>query len=96
MAQAAMAQGVGASEVTRWSVAAAAAEQLLDSENSTEQRLEILREEIVAFRTDFREATSQNAARITTLREQLAALGPEPEGEGATPEPPMLPPTAKN
>lgn len=88
MAQAAMAQGVGASEVTRWSVAAAAAEQLLDSENSTEQRLEILREEIVAFRTDFREATGQNAARITTLREQLAALGPEPEGEGATPEPP--------
>ncbi|MDF3413860.1 mechanosensitive ion channel family protein [Sulfitobacter sp. M57] len=86
LAHGALAQGAGPSEVTRWSVAAAAAEQLLDSDNGSEGRLEELRAEIVAFRSDFREATTQNAARIATLREQLTALGPKPEGEGAKPE----------
>ncbi|KHA52496.1 DUF3772 domain-containing protein [Sulfitobacter geojensis] len=88
LAFAAVGQSAGPSEVTRWSVAADAAEQALDSENSTDNRLEALRAEMVAFRTGFREATGQNSSRIATLREQLAALGPEPEGEGATPEAP--------
>ncbi|MGJ8556786.1 MAG: hypothetical protein ACSHW6_07080, partial [Sulfitobacter geojensis] len=57
LAFAAVGQSAGPSEVTRWSVAADAAEQALDSENSTDNRLEALRAEMVAFRTGFREAT---------------------------------------
>lgn len=70
----------------RWTRLAEQAETAVDSENGDEQTLQALRSQIVNFRSQFEALSSQNAARIATLREQLEALGPRPEGEAAETE----------
>jgi small-conductance mechanosensitive channel len=75
-------------DIERWTTLAQRAEAALDSGNASESELVAFRSAVVEFRTEFDAAGDLNAARITTLREQLAALGAVPEGESATAESP--------
>lgn len=87
---AALAQDPELPDFERWETLATNAEEALDNEATSEDMLEVLRERLVDYRAEFDEARSANATRIATLREQLAALGPPPEGEGAEPEAPEV------
>lgn len=86
MVTGALAQTEQIKDFARWSTLAEEAEQAVETEDIADTRLEELRVEIVAFRSQFNAARDLNATRIATLREQLVALGPLPEGEGAVPE----------
>lgn len=61
-----------------WEKAAAKAEDELESRDLTEDRLEELRSQIVGWRSALSTAQSANSARIGTVKEQIAALGPAP------------------
>ena len=74
-------------DLDRWDTLASRAETAVDLEQGSDQVFEALRASIAAYRAEFDAARDQNATRIATLREQIAALGPRPEGEGAAPEP---------
>ncbi|TDL84068.1 mechanosensitive ion channel family protein [Palleronia sediminis] len=81
----AAAQTVEPPDYDAWNRLAEEVQQAL--ENGAEaERLERLRARIAESRNAFLAAQSQNAARIETVRAQIAALGPPPE-EGAQPEP---------
>lgn len=62
-----------------WQDVAAAAEAAVDNPESTRAALDEFRSQIVGFRSEFSEARSANAERISTLQAQLDALGPVPE-----------------
>ncbi|MCZ8133819.1 MAG: DUF3772 domain-containing protein, partial [Rhodobacteraceae bacterium] len=65
-----------------WERLAARAETLLANPETDARGLELLRNQLAAERTKFLAAQNTNATRITTVREQIAALGPAPpEGE---------------
>ena len=65
-----------------WERDAARTEQTLQSSGSTDLMLELLRAQLVDWRAKFLTAQSANSARIATLRQQIASLGPAPaEGE---------------
>ncbi|APE43541.1 mechanosensitive ion channel protein MscS [Sulfitobacter alexandrii] len=72
----------------RWEGIAREAENAIDQNSGTDETLMAMRNRIAEFRTAFDNARSINSARIRTVREQLAALGPPPEGENAPAEPP--------
>ena len=78
-------EGVQAEETVNyedWEKAAARAEEELEARNPAEARLEELRGQIAAWRAALSTAQSANSARIGTVKEQIAALGPAPaEGE---------------
>ncbi len=74
----------------RWMRLATAVENALERGTTPEDLLESFRARVVEFRSEFDAASDLNAARIRTLREQLAALGPVPEGENAVPEDPEV------
>ena len=61
-----------------WEKAAAKAEDELESRDLTEDRLEELRGHIAGWRAALSTAQSANSARIATVKEQIAALGPAP------------------
>lgn len=90
MALQAAAQSDLESELTRWERLASRAETTLDSGDSTDAALEKLRQDIATFRGDFDSARDLNANRIATLRDQLSALGPAPEGDVAVAEAPDI------
>ncbi|MCC5956348.1 MAG: mechanosensitive ion channel family protein [Natronohydrobacter sp.] len=69
-----------------WRSFAQRAEQQLDGRPITSEQLAELRAELVVFRTRFLTAQDVNQTRISSLREQIAALGPAPE-EGASEAP---------
>jgi small-conductance mechanosensitive channel len=75
-------------DLERWSTLAQRAETAVDLGQGSEELFESLRASIADFRTQFNAARDLNANRIATLREQIAALGPPPEGENAPPEAP--------
>ncbi len=77
-------------EFTRWDGLAERAEAIIDNRDSSDDALEDMRGRIAEYRSTFDEAQGLNAGRIVTLREQLAALGAAPEGEGAAPEDPEI------
>ena len=85
---AAFAQDTLVEELERWDTLANRAETAVDLEQGSDQVFEALRASIADYRADFDAARDLNSARINTLREQIAALGPAPEGEGAAPEDP--------
>lgn len=66
-----------------WERMAARAEQEIENRNVLDERLDQLRGQLAQWRAALLSSENANAARIGTLREQLAALGPAP-AEGAT------------
>ena len=86
LTSAAIAQEPQLPDFDQWDSIATTAEEAVDTPETTEKMLEMLRSRLVEYRAEFDAARGLNATRILTLREQLAALGPAPEGEGAEPE----------
>ena len=82
----AFAQEISQEAFERWETLAKGAEETIDAERGSNDTFEALRVRIADFRGQFDTARDQNANRIATLREQLTALGPKPEGEGAPAE----------
>jgi potassium efflux system protein len=66
-----------------WRQVAQRIEALLDQPNASSDALTDARVELVSFRSRFLSAQDANQARIATVREQIAALGPAPE-DGAS------------
>ncbi|MEM7470105.1 MAG: DUF3772 domain-containing protein [Pseudomonadota bacterium] len=65
-----------------WERDATRAEEVLDAARASDEGMVALRAQLVEWRERFLVAQDINAPRITTLREQITALGPEPaEGE---------------
>ena len=85
-----VAQGTSGVDINRWNSIAGNAADALDHEGSTTAVLEALRARVSEFRAEFDKLRGVNADRIAVLRQQLAALGPEPTGEGAIPESPEV------
>ncbi len=87
---AAVAQEPALPDFDQWETVASSAEEAIDAPETTETMLEVQRARLVDYRAEFDAARNLNAARISALREQLAALGTPPEGEGAEPESPEV------
>ena len=87
---AAVAQEPVLPDFDQWESVASTAEEAIDAPDTTETMLEVQRARLVDYRAKFDAARNLNAARISALREQLAALGTPPEGEGAEPESPEV------
>jgi small-conductance mechanosensitive channel len=65
-----------------WEAMAERAEAEIANRNTSTDRLELIRSQLAKWRGALLGAESANSARITTLRQQLDALGPPPaEGE---------------
>jgi small-conductance mechanosensitive channel len=65
-----------------WEAMAERAEAEIANRNTSTDRLELIRSQLAQWRAALLDAQSANSARITTLRQQLEALGPAPaEGE---------------
>lgn len=65
-----------------WVKLAERVEQALESGRVSTSVLENLRVDLTTWRDRFAQARSANAVKITTLRAQIAALGPKPENSG--------------
>ncbi|MEM6727135.1 MAG: DUF3772 domain-containing protein [Pseudomonadota bacterium] len=68
-----------------WEDVANRAEAAVAAARASDEAFAVLRAEVEAFRQQFAQAQGINSARLDTLREQLAALGPPP-GEGESEE----------
>lgn len=77
------APGTATLDYNAWNAMAVRAEAATGNPDSTNAALEFLRGQLVDWREALLGAQSANVARITTLRAQIAALGPVPV-EGAT------------
>ncbi len=69
-----------------WEREARMAEEVLDAGQASNEELDALRASLAVWRERFLDTQDINAQRIATLREQVAALGPVPEGEASEPE----------
>ncbi|TWI36844.1 DUF3772 domain-containing protein [Paracoccus sulfuroxidans] len=69
-----------------WDKLAGQAEQILESGQANDARLQAIRGEVVKWRDRFSASQGTNSTRIATLKDQIAALGPVPE-EGKTESP---------
>ena len=74
----------------QWDSVAVKAEQSVEEVDTPTTELESMRARVVGYRSEFEAARTLNADRIAALRDQLAALGPVPEGENAEPEAPEV------
>ncbi len=84
-------QEAGGTQITApdygiWERDARLAEGLLDADGASNEELETLRNDLAERRERFLEAQDINARRIATLREQIGALGPAPEGGASEPD----------
>lgn len=79
----ALAQTEGdAPDFLAWEGVAQQAESLIGDSDTSDDRLDALRGELAAWRTQFLDAQSVNSIRIETVQEQISALGAAPaEGE---------------
>ncbi|MEH6646288.1 DUF3772 domain-containing protein [Sulfitobacter sp.] len=77
-AGAVLAQDLPGIDMSQWQDLAQRAEKSVDEADTADETLEALRGEIAKYREQFNEARSVNAARITSLRDQLALLGGQP------------------
>lgn len=66
-----------------WDKLATQAEQILQSGNANDARLDDIRAQVAKWRDQFQGAEGTNSTRIATLKDQIAALGPAP-AEGQT------------
>ncbi|PTX48541.1 small-conductance mechanosensitive channel [Gemmobacter caeni] len=70
-----------------WEQMGQRADRALADANTSNNGLELLRGQLVAWRTKFQTAQTANSSRITRLRDQISALGPVPaEGQSEAPE----------
>ena len=70
-----------------WERVAQRAEEAVEANRASSDAFEVLRSDIVVYRSEFQKAQSTNAARIETVERQLAALGPAPtDGSVEDPE----------
>lgn len=82
LAGALLAQDAPEPDYAAWEKLAGQAEQILQSGQANDARLDAIRAEVVRWRSRFSGAEGVNATRIATLKDQIAALGPLPaEGE---------------
>lgn len=79
----AWAQALSEADLTRWEGVATRADAALVNPDASEDMLNTLRIQITTFRSDFDAGRRANGTRISTLREQLAALDATSAGEGA-------------
>ncbi len=70
----------------RWERDAQRAEGVLDTGAASNEGLSVLRQQLVTWRERFLAGQDINATRIQTLREQIEALGPAPEGDATEPD----------
>lgn len=77
------AQDASAPNYAAWSKLADQAEQIVESGQANDARLQSIRDEVVKWRDQFQPAQTTNSTRIATLKDQIAALGPPP-AEGQT------------
>ena len=70
-------------DVETWTRLVERAENTISRGVASDSAFMDLRQELVAWRSDFEAAKSTNAARIRTVEAQIEALGPPP-GEGAS------------
>ena len=75
-----------AEDYAQWERLASRAEDVIDRALASTGALEALRDQIDDARTQFSDGRLANAARIATLRDQIAALGPEPADGITEPE----------
>ncbi|NRB00736.1 MAG: mechanosensitive ion channel family protein [Rhodobacteraceae bacterium] len=85
-AVAAWAQDETGPNYTEWRSVAVAVDQGLANPDISNDDLQLLRALLTDWRDQFLAASDTNAARISTVEAQIAALGPAPE-DGAEPEP---------
>ncbi len=79
----ALAQDQQAPNYDAWNKMADQAEQILETGQANEARLQAIRAEVVKWRDQFKANEGVNSTRISTLKDQIAALGPVP-AEGQT------------
>ncbi len=79
--QAEPAPGVRAPDYAAWQQVASDAEEALVEGRAPNAALEQIRAQVADWRARFLEAQSANQSRIQTVRDQIAALGPVPEGD---------------
>ena len=78
----AFAQDQQAPNYDAWNKVADQTEQILESNQANEARLQAIRGEVVKWRDQFKSQEGVNSTRITTLKDQITALGPVPaEGQ---------------
>lgn len=73
-------------DYTAWNKMAMRVERAIEDSRASDTALEKLRGQLVEWRGALQGALNANSARITTLREQIAALGPAPTSGGSEPE----------
>ncbi len=73
----------GAPDYDAWAKVATRAEEALQAGRASDAALSTLRAEVSGWRAKFAAARGENAVRITTLKTQIAALGPAPQ-DGAS------------
>ncbi|NBZ88952.1 DUF3772 domain-containing protein [Stagnihabitans tardus] len=73
----------GALDYQGWERMAVRAESALTNQSLSNQGLENLRTELTRWREQLSGAQSANSTRIATLKDQIDALGPPPEGDAA-------------
>ena len=81
--------GLGGADLSYsdWDDTASRAEAEIANQQTSDDRLEEIRSKLAKWRAALLTAQNANAARIATVREQIAALGPAPaEGETETEE----------
>lgn len=78
----AFAQDQQAPNYDAWNKVADQTEQILESGQANEARLQAIRGEVVKWRDQFKSLEGVNSTRITTLKDQITALGAPPaEGQ---------------
>ncbi len=78
---------VSDADYEEWERVAQRAEEAVEANRASSDAFEVLRSELVVYRSEFQKAQSTNAARIETVERQLAALGPAPtDGSVEDPE----------
>ena len=85
-ASALSAQDVSSVDMAAWQSLSTRAENAVDAEDTSDEVLEALRGQLASYRERFNQARGVNATRISSLRDQLAVLGPQPSGVDAAPE----------